>query len=103
MGVIAGDKVVAFQAADAFGYRRSGEADFSANSVMGMRAFCCRSLRIFKSVLSSSFMALISVIFNLDDIITLKQAQKKHKSLKVRRKEDINLVYFMESCMVFDL
>jgi len=48
-------------------------------------------------------MALMLVVFNLDDIITLKQAQKKHKSLKVRRKEDINLVYFMESCMVFDL
>ena len=41
-------------------------------------------------------MALMLVVFNLDDIITLKQAQKKHKSLKVRRKEDINLVYFMD-------
>ena len=28
MGVIAGNKVVAFQAADAFGYRRGGETDF---------------------------------------------------------------------------
>ena len=39
MGVIAGDEVVAFQAADAFGYRRGGEADFSANSVMGYVRF----------------------------------------------------------------
>ena len=62
MGVIAGNKVVAFQAADAV----TGVVErptFSANSVMGIRAFCCRSLRIFKSVLSSSFMALMSVVF----------------------------------------
>ena len=66
MGMIAGNKGCRVQAADAFGYRRGGETDFSANSVMGIRAFfVARSLRIFKSVLSSSFLSLDVCRFHL--------------------------------------